>query len=461
MATKAKAAKAKQTGKTKKSPAAPVEKGKTKGKKQALDGKRGNVFYENPFSLVLLGIDTSEPERGSDLFLLLHKHRISRPLSDGMLDSISENGVEKAITVAKVWLPVGMTLRGRELKRDEQHTIVIDGRRRVRHTRELCVRAGDPLGTKGSYTIKTNTPRMGMSIIDLAFLAVELNEHSEGDNPLEKAAQARLLIARTNNEERVAKSFGWGVHHLHEMLKLLGEGAPAVHEAIQKGDIKASPAAQLTRLPEKQQEEIVKNAVSTGKTSAAQIRGAVRRKEAENQGTPKSQLPSVKPQARDLRARLDFARGLAGRSAAQVKPTSMRSPEEIALRHKYLSEDEYDDHTMQGDAAITADVLGWVLGQPGDFMKRVDAELARKGLTAKPARGESKRRGLTGRELEIVIELLNHCLDGVDSPIMQEIAEEMTKAEEQGKAAQQTEGGKDKSGGKTPGSTGSKIAVGA
>lgn len=438
---------------------APGEGKTTKKQKQALGGKRGNVFHENPFDLVLLGIDTSEPERGSDLFLLLHKHRISRPLSDGMLDSISENGVEKAITVAKVWLPVGMTLRGRELKRDEQHTIVIDGRRRVRHTRELCVRAGDPLGKKGSYTVKTNAPKIGMSVIDLAFLAVELNEHAEGDNALEKAAQARLLIARTNDEARVAKSFGWGVHRLHEMLKLLGEGAPAVHEAIQKGDIKASPAAQLTRLPEKQQEEIVKQAVSTGKTSAAQIRGAVMRKEAENKGTPKSQLPSAKPQAKDLRSRLDFARGLAD-AVGKADKLGMRVREEIALRQQYLAEDEYDDHTMQSDATIAASVLGWVLGKDCDFMKRVDAELARKDMISKTRASGGKRQGLTARDLEIVIELLNHCLDGVDSPIMQAIGAEMTKAEEQGKTAQGKPENKNKSD-KASGSSGPKIAVGA
>ena len=140
-------------------------------KKRAFEGPREDVTRINPFSIIVLGVDTSDPPAGTDLALLLHKHRISRPFTEGMLNSISSLGVEKPITSAKVWLPAGMDLHGKKLAQDEQHAIVIDGRRRICYARELSRRNGDHDGSKATFAVRCGRPKTGMTVVDLAFMA--------------------------------------------------------------------------------------------------------------------------------------------------------------------------------------------------------------------------------------------------------------------------------------------------
>lgn len=272
-------------------------------RKQAIDAPRGtDSFKLNPFDLVILGVDTSDPAPEDDLFMLLHRHRIAKPLEQDMLDSIKANGVEQAITTAKAWLPAGMTLRGRVLKEQEQHLIAIDGRRRTLHTRHLCVEGGDKDGKKGSYAIKVWPPKTGWTIKELAGLAIELNETSRHDDVLEKAEQARIMLARTQDKAWVCAKFHVHQQTLDGWLKLRSDAAPKVLEAVKNKRIGGTAATKLLALPPKKQVELLDKAIESDKTSTKQIDGAVKRAVAEANGVKASERPSVAPSKRLLMA---------------------------------------------------------------------------------------------------------------------------------------------------------------
>lgn len=294
MTVKAKAEKSKKTEKT----------GGANGrrKKQAFSAPRTDTFKINPFDLVILGVDTSDPAHEHDLFMLLHKHRIMKPLEEDMLASIKEGGVELAITTAKVWLPAGMTLRGRVLKEEEQHIIAVDGRRRTLHTRHLCVEAGDKDGTKKTYVIKVMPPKVGYTIRELAGLAVELNETSRHDDVLEKAGQAFIMFNRTQDKTWVASKFHVDVQTIDGWFKLRANAAPAVIDAVRTKKLGATAATKLSALPPKRQIEVMEEAIASGKTSTKQIDGMAKRKIAEVNGVKPSERPDVTPSKRQLTA---------------------------------------------------------------------------------------------------------------------------------------------------------------
>lgn len=272
-------------------------------KKQAIDAPRGaGSFKLNPFELVILGVDTSDPIEGTELRMLLHKHRITKPLEKDLLDSIKTSGVENAITTAKVWLPVGMTVHGRVLKTEELHVIAIDGRRRTLHTRHLCIEAGDKDGTKGSYALKVWPPKTGWNLKELAGLAIELNETSRHDDVLEKAEQAKIMVAQTQDKAWVAAKFGVDPQTIDGWFKLRSEAAPKVLDAVRakRGGINATGATKLTRLPPSKQVEVMEEAISKGKTSTKQIEGMVRKAVAEANGVKPNERPDVTPTKRHL-----------------------------------------------------------------------------------------------------------------------------------------------------------------
>lgn len=274
-----------------------------KRSKTALPGSpRRDSFVLNPFEVIVLGVDTSDPLPGTDLYMLLHKHRITKPLEQDMLNSISQSGVEQAITTAKLWLPSGMTVRGKALKQDEQHLVVIDGRRRTLHTRELCVRGGDADGTKRSYGVKTWPPKTGMTVRELAGLAIELNETGRQDDVLEKADQARIMAAQTQDEDWVASKFSVDVQTLKGWFKLRAECAPKVLDAVRtnRGGISASSATKLAALPPEKQIAVMEEAIAQGKTSVKQIEGMVRKAVAEAKGVKPNERPNIAPTKRKI-----------------------------------------------------------------------------------------------------------------------------------------------------------------
>lgn len=311
--------------KTKNAKPTPAKKGDGR-KKQSIDAPRGSsTFKLNPFDIVILGVDTSDPPESSDLSMLLRKHRIQRPLEQDLLESIRTNGVEHAITTAKVWLPKGMTLHGKVLKAEEQHVIAIDGRRRTLHTRKLCEEAGDKDGKKGSYVIKAWPPKTSMNIQELAGLAVELDETSRHDDVLEKAEQARIMFARTNDKAWVAKKFNVDPQTIDGWFKLRAEAAPAVIDAVRvkRGGINATSATKLTRLPPSKQVEVMEEAIASGKTSAKQIDGLVRKAVAESKGVKPSERPNGAPPKRQLVAAVQV-----------IEDSELDIPDEFVTREK-------------------------------------------------------------------------------------------------------------------------------
>lgn len=276
-----------------------------KRSKQAIDAPRGaSTFALNPFEVTVLGVDTNDPVPGTELYMLLHKHRITKPLEQDMLDSIGASGVEQAITTAKLWLPAGMTVRGKVLKSEEQHIVVIDGRRRTLHTRELCVRSGDKDGTRRSFVVKAWPPKNGWTVKELAGLAIELNETSRHDDVLEKADQARIMVSQTQDEDWVASKFHVDVQTIRGWFKLRGECAPAVLDAVRahRGGISASGATKLAVLPPEKQVAVMEEAISKGQTSVKQIEGLVRKMVAELKGVKPNQRPNIVPTKRKMGA---------------------------------------------------------------------------------------------------------------------------------------------------------------
>lgn len=215
--------------------------------------KRASLLQFDPNELIIIGLDTKDGQDHE-----LWDERIKLPLEESMVVNIMALGVKETVTVRKG--PKGYE--------------VVNGRRRVLHTREANRRlkkAGEPLVRVPALVEVGDETHMER-------LTISLNEIRKDDDTLVKAEKCIRLLQRNGRDYRdAAVIFGVSVAAVKQWEKI-AELTPKVKKAVSAGEISASAAAELHGLPKEGQiaqlDKLISGAKASGKkkTTTAKAR---------------------------------------------------------------------------------------------------------------------------------------------------------------------------------------------
>lgn len=251
--------------------------------KSALEGRRGNVFWLDPFGVVIVGIDT---EDGPDhpLYDVTDRHQID----EGMVLSILDIGVKETILVRKVAddnEPKGYRVE------------IVDGRRRVLHAREAHERAkksGDPSTVLVPAMLDRGNDRT------LEKVSVALNSIRRDDLVMAKAEKAARMLRRNGGDYTdVAIAMGVTEKTIRTYEKLDGGAGAKLRKAINEGSISASAAVRLCDLPSSKQDEELKNLLEKSGGKRVTIRKAEKAKNGKPSAPSKKVLKKLVQRAHE------------------------------------------------------------------------------------------------------------------------------------------------------------------
>lgn len=204
---------------------------KTGGAGKQADGTRRSYFVFDPHEVVIIGIDTNDPEPGDPLF---------DPDSNAHPAEKDEGSIANVRTYG-VLEPILFERRG-------DAVVVVDGRTRVRWARcaaKLQKAAGEEV------LVVPGIPKRGTADMLYGYSrAANLRRPEESD--LSKARQAqRALDMNGGSEQAAATAFGVTVQTLRKWLALLSLD-PKVQRLVERG-MSTDAAAKLAKLPRKDQ----------------------------------------------------------------------------------------------------------------------------------------------------------------------------------------------------------------
>jgi len=202
--------------------------------KQALPGRRANMFMMDPSDLVVVGLDTDEgPEHP------LYDERIQMDLDPRLVKSIAALGVSDPVLVRK----------------DGDTPVVVDGRQRVRASRKV----NEDLAAAGKPTI--TIPVTVMRGDEL--LATQYGEHRNNirqeDNATVKAAKARRYVNMGFTVAQIADMQGVSKVSVSNWLKL-DDAHPDVKAAVKSEAMGLVEAVKASSKPREEQKKVAKKA---------------------------------------------------------------------------------------------------------------------------------------------------------------------------------------------------------
>ncbi|HVY65943.1 MAG TPA: hypothetical protein VHH11_14065 [Gammaproteobacteria bacterium] len=214
---------------------------------------RGDLYIFDPFRLVIVGYDTDDGE--------------AHPLYDERvrdLDNVDPAWVAN-VAANGILTPIGVV-------RDGDRVLVKFGRHRVvwaRRATEALRREGAP-GVKvpGYYARSEDKVSLGLIVAE--------NEIRRADALLAKARKAARLCAHGYSVDDCATQFGVSVATIRNWLQLIEASAPVLR-AVERGELGASAATELARLPRADQPAALTEALAKG-AGAREIAETVRAK---------------------------------------------------------------------------------------------------------------------------------------------------------------------------------------
>jgi len=237
--------------------------------KQALNGKRANMFLMNPNDVFIVGLDT---EDGMDH--PLWDQRIKLPVSEQLMASIGLIGVSDPILVRK----------------DGDDPIVVDGRQRVRAARRVNERRAQA----GQEPILIPVIAQRMSEL-LAMATGESRNAIRQDDPVTvKAAKCQRYIALGGTPEEASIHFGVTRQTVYNWTKLDSVDMD-VKKAVDNNEMSMTEAVKVASKPRKEQKEVA------AKAKAAVEAGAPAKK----RGRPKGGAPSRKVEVKRILAAVE------------------------------------------------------------------------------------------------------------------------------------------------------------
>lgn len=211
--------------------------------KQAIEGKRGNLYYIDPFRVTIVGRDTDDgPEHP-----LYDPKRANRQPDPARVKNIRVYGVQNAVKLRKNGKLTEGPYKGEDVLE------VVDGRGRTidcRVANEEAAAAGeDPPLLKVELSRGDEDTQVGVMI--------SLNELRLDDTPLNRARKAVRLLGNGWTLEGVAEVFGVSTQAVRNWQHLV-ELSKKVQAAVDEGKIAAHAALKLKDLSHKEQDAKLK-----------------------------------------------------------------------------------------------------------------------------------------------------------------------------------------------------------
>lgn len=186
----------------------------------------------------------------------LYDARVEREPDEALIVSIMRNGIIVPLVIS----------------RDGENVYVTDGRQR----RAAAIEANKRLKKEGGEPIALPCVWKRGDEAKLYEIAVTTNELRSGDSPLERARKMQhFLDLVAGDEGRVALAFGCTIPTVINHLKLL-ECAPAVQKAVEAGQLAATVAKELSKLPREEQKARLDEMVSAGETKGRKAKERVK-----------------------------------------------------------------------------------------------------------------------------------------------------------------------------------------
>lgn len=187
--------------------------------KTAVEAPRGTIFKLEPEKLILV------TDRDNPLF----DERVLLQPSEAMVQNIMWQGVIETVGITK------------DLE-------VIYGRQRVKAARI----ANERLKKQGKELIRVKCEVVRGEGKDLFSMCVSENEHREDDSPIAKACKANRMMQLGASTEEVCVAFGVTKQAIRNWLAIL-ELSSVIKKAIDDGEITATAALELGKLPKEEQ----------------------------------------------------------------------------------------------------------------------------------------------------------------------------------------------------------------
>lgn len=320
--------------------------------KQALPGKRINSFIQNPFEVLITGIDIAAGPTNP-----LWDPRILMPLDQNIIDTMCEIGVRDPVEVKKIVYPKGTEIigpasevYGSVLKQDSEIPTMIDGHRRGLHARAATLKMRKQTGDKKfAVALTAKTPEKG-DVNSMLVIKRVKNSHREESTPIIKAYEAKQLLDVLKDHEATARYMRVTVPHLKEILKLI-DTSPALYKALLEGKLPASSGTQLASLPKTRQDEVTKIVLDSGNTAPAAVRGIVR-------GVKKKIKQDEKERAEKRTGRPKNPLQLAKSDVLEGVPPEKRFVRKIV---EDIKEMRAADDQMNKTTAMELDIVRWTV----------------------------------------------------------------------------------------------------
>lgn len=205
---------------------------------QAFDAKRTQIFHLDPFSVVIIGLDTADgPEHP------LYDPRVLLPVSEGKSREAQQGGIRQAIAVVK----------------DQGATLCKWGRQRIRWARratELNREAGiERIVTVPCRLVGEKDRETGIEVDDFDNMIIE-NEHRENDSPYVKALKIQQGFKIGKTRERLAELFDVTPQMIDKWHGLLDLSAK-VQDALYHDRISTNQAYEMKGLPHAEQDKLL------------------------------------------------------------------------------------------------------------------------------------------------------------------------------------------------------------
>jgi ParB-like chromosome segregation protein Spo0J len=214
---------------------------------------RGVVFRMDPTELVIVGLDT---EHGENDHVLSDRDRLKDPVSPALVDSVYDRGVLSDITVRMVsGVPE-----------------VVDGRQRVRATREV----NKLRQSEGLKPIRVPVVFKELDDVSAFREMIILNEHRKDDPPIYRVRKALKLLSLGETREQVSRTFGVTVPAVAGWEKV-ADLHHEVIDAVEKEKVNLTVAIELAKFPRDEQVAAMRKAIEVG-ASASAVREEVRRR---------------------------------------------------------------------------------------------------------------------------------------------------------------------------------------
>jgi len=192
----------------------------------------------------------------------LYDPRVHLPLEETMVLNIMAGGIFEPIIVRKNGEHKGKPI-----------VEVVDGKQRVKHARE----ANRRLKAQGKEPVLVPAVRRRGEDADLFGVMVSTNDIRRDDSPLARARKCARYMAFGRTETQASVTFGVTTTTIRSWLELL-ECSKEVQTAVEKGEMPASIAVKLAKLPREEQPAVLEKLKAQGELhgerGAKEVNGA-------------------------------------------------------------------------------------------------------------------------------------------------------------------------------------------